>query len=88
MLRLFSPADPESRGSQLAWSHPDAYAMVQALIERGVITDFREPDLLRVGFSPLYNSYIDVHDAVENLRLVISRAEHRDPRWQTRKQVT
>jgi kynureninase len=88
VLRLFSPAEPESRGSQLAWSHPDAYGMVQALIARGVITDFREPDLLRVGFSPLYNSYADVHDAVENLRLVVSRAEHRDPRWRTRKQVT
>ena len=87
-LNLFSPAEPEARGSQLSWSHAEAYGLVQALIERGVVTDFREPDLLRVGFSPLYNSHADVYRAVETLAAVIAAGEHLDSRWQTRKQVT
>jgi kynureninase len=87
-LRLFSPSDPGARGSQLSWSHPAAYGLVQALIERGVVADFREPDLLRVGFSPLYNSFADVYRGVQALRAVIASGEHLDSRWQMRKQVT
>lgn len=87
-LHLYSPTDPQQRGSQLAWSHPDAYGLVQALIERGVVADFRGPDLLRVGFSPLYNSYHDVFLAVAALQAVVAAGEHRDARWLNRKQVT
>ena len=87
-LRLLSPEDPDERGSQLSWSHPQAYGLVQAWIERGVVADFREPDILRMGFSPLYNSYGDLWDAVEALHAVIKAGEHRDPRWQQRQKVT
>lgn len=87
-LSLASPATPALRGSQLAWSHPQAYGLVQAMIERGVITDFREPDILRVGFSPLYNTFTDVWEVVECLRSVISGGEHLDSRWRSRQKVT
>jgi len=87
-LRLVSPPDPLQRGSQLAWSHPLAYGLCQALIERGVIADFREPDILRLGFSPLYNSFEDVWLAVQGLAAVVAEGTHRDPRWQQRQKVT
>ncbi len=87
-LRLLSPSEPELRGSQLAFSHPQAYGLVQAWIERGVVADFREPDVLRVGFSPLYNSYCDIWQALEALREVVAHSEHLDQRWQQRQKVT
>ena len=87
-LRLLSPADPEQRGSQLSFSHPQAYGLVQAWIQRGVIADFREPDILRMGFSPLYNSYGDIWAAVEALHEVVANREHLDPRWRERQKVT
>ncbi|MDJ0877703.1 MAG: kynureninase [Halieaceae bacterium] len=87
-LRLLSPADPAERGSQLAFSHPEAYGLVQAWIERGVVADFREPDVLRVGFAPLYNSYGDIWEALESLRAVVATGEHMDPRWAQRQKVT
>ncbi|MEE4191008.1 MAG: kynureninase [Halieaceae bacterium] len=87
-LRLLSPSASEQRGSQLAFSHPQAYGLVQAWIERGVVADFREPDVLRVGFAPLYNSYGDIWQALEALREVVAGREHLDPRWSERQKVT
>jgi kynureninase len=87
-LQLYSPAQPEQRGSQLAWSHADAYGVCQAWIEHGVIADFREPDILRVGFSPLYTSFADIRLAIERLRAVMATGAHLDPRWQQRQKVT
>ncbi len=87
-LQLRSPEQSRQRGSQLAFSHPAAYGLCQALIERGVIVDFREPDILRLGFSPLYTSYMDIWNAVEHLRGVIAAGEQHDPRWQQRQKVT
>ena len=76
------------RGSQVSFAHPDGYAIMQALIERGVIGDFRAPDVLRFGLAPLYVRYVDVWDAVAVLRDVM-RSEHwRDPRFQQRRGVT
>jgi kynureninase len=66
-LRLVSPRESDERGSQLAFAHPAAYAICQALIERGVISDFRAPDILRIGIAPLYTRYRDISDAVEIL---------------------
>jgi kynureninase len=87
-LSLASPATHQLRGSQLSWSHPQAYGLVQSMIERGVVADFREPDIMRVGFSPLYNSFCDVWEAVECLRSVIAGGEHLDARWRYRQKVT
>lgn len=87
-LRLLSPSESEQRGSQLAFSHPQGYGLVQAWIERGVVADFREPDVLRVGFAPLYNSYGDIWQALEALREVVAGREHLDPRWSERQKVT
>ena len=70
-FRLLTPREPERRGSQVAFAHPHGYAIMQALIERGVIGDFRAPDVLRFGLTPLYLRFVDVWDAVATLRDVM-----------------
>ena len=87
-LRLVSPRTSSRRGSQVCLGHPDGYAMVQALIERGVIGDFRAPDIVRFGFAPLYVRHVDVYDAVEILTDVISSGSYRDDRFRRRSAVT
>ncbi len=87
-VEAVSPRDARERGSQVSLRHPDGYPVMQALIARGVVGDFREPDLLRFGFAPLYVRYADVWDAVEHLREVLVREEHRDPRFRGRNPVT
>lgn len=71
-LKLASPVDPQLRGSQISYSHPRSHTIMDALIARGVIGDCREPDILRFGFAPLYNRYVDVWDAVVALRAALS----------------
>jgi kynureninase len=83
-----SPHDHALRGSQLSFAHDDAYAVMQALIERGVIGDFRQPNLLRFGFTPLYTRYIDVWDAVMILCDVMQTTAWQAPRYQQRNKVT
>jgi kynureninase len=88
-LVLRTPRDPALRGSQVSYSREEgAYAIMQALISRGVIGDFRAPDVLRFGFAPLYTRYADVWDAVEHLRQVLARGEWRDARFSARAAVT
>jgi len=87
-LSLASPRDAERRGSQVCCSHPHAYAVMQALIERGVIGDFRAPDTLRFGFAPLYVGYADVWDAVLALHQVLAGHEWQRAEFQTREAVT
>ena len=70
-LQVISPRDTALRGSQVAVRHPQAYPMIRALIDAGVIGDFRPPDLMRFGFAPLYTRYVDVWDAVERLHQVL-----------------
>ena len=53
-MALASPRDPDARGSQISFRHPEGYAVMQALIARGVVGDFRAPDILRFGITPLY----------------------------------
>ena len=72
----------------MALRHRDAYAIVQALIARGVIGDFREPDIVRLGFAPLYLSHADVWDACEMLRDVLETGAYRDPAFAERRTVT
>lgn len=70
-LTLATPRSHASRGSHVSFGHPHGYAVMQALIERGVIGDYREPSLMRFGFTPLYTSFADVWDAVEILRTIL-----------------
>jgi kynureninase len=87
-LDLRSPRDADLRGSQLAFAHPDGYALMQALIAEGVVGDFREPDLLRFGFTPLYLRFVDVFDAVDTLRRVMAEGRFRAPEFRRRARVT
>ena len=83
-----SPRDASVRGSQVSLRHPDGYAIVQALIARGVIGDFRAPDVLRFGFAPLYVRFVDIFDAVNAIERVIRTGEWKQPRFVSRKPVT
>ncbi|HVE89946.1 MAG TPA: kynureninase [Burkholderiaceae bacterium] len=87
-LSLASPRDAEQRGSQVCFSHAHAYAVMQALIKRGVIGDFRAPDILRFGFAPLYVGYVDVWDAMQALHHVLAEHEWQRAEFQTREAVT
>jgi kynureninase len=87
-LALASPLDAELRGSQVAYRHPEAHAIVQALIARGVIGDFREPDLLRFGFAPAYLRFVDAWDAVAALRAVMDSRGWERPEFRQRAKVT
>ena len=88
-LTLVSPRDDALRGSQVCFAHPThGYAMVQALINRGVVGDFRAPQVLRFGFTPLYLRFVDVWDAVEHMRQMLQREEWREARFNQRAAVT
>jgi kynureninase len=78
-FELVSPRDPEARGAHLAFCHPEAGALAQAFLARGVVVDGRRPDLLRFGFAPLYLRFVDLLDAVERMEAVLREGEHRDP---------
>ncbi|MBR7619485.1 kynureninase [Phenylobacterium sp. 20VBR1] len=80
-LGVACPRDSAKRGSQVSLTHPNGYPIVQALIARGVVGDFRAPDVLRFGLTPLYARYVDVWDAVEHLVQVMAREEWREPRF-------
>jgi kynureninase len=88
-LALITPEDEARRGSQVAYiRETDGYAIVQALIARGVIGDFRAPGLLRFGFAPLYISHEDVRQAVRHLAEVLDGGEFREARFQRPSAVT
>ncbi len=70
-LMLASPRDASARGSQVSFCHPQAYAVMRALIEHGVVGDMRAPDILRFGFAPLYTRYVDVIDAADALARIL-----------------
>ncbi len=87
-LDCVTPRDPAKRGSHISFRHPHAYALSQALIERGVIGDFRRPDVLRLGLTPLYLTYEEVWRAGETLRDTLSIEPWHDPRFADRLVVT
>ena len=97
-LHLVSPADERQRGSQVCFAHPESgYAVIQALIARGVIGDFRAGDgshaagavdILRFGFTPLYLRFVDAWDAAEHLREVLDSGEWQRPEFNRRLAVT
>ena len=87
-LNIISPADPALRGSQVSVAHPDAYPIMQALVSRGVIGDFRAPDVLRFGMTPLYTRYDDLGRAVAALADILRQQSFREARFQVRRLVT
>jgi kynureninase len=87
-LMLVSPAGAEQCGSQVSYAHSDGYAIIQALIERRVIGDFRAPDVMRFGFAPLYVRHVDVYDAVLALRDVLKTRAWDQARFHRRALVT
>jgi kynureninase len=77
-FELGSPRDPERRGSHVSLRHPEAWPICRALIElAAVIPDFRGPDSIRLGVAPLYTRFVDIWDAIDRLRGVVERGEHR-----------
>ncbi len=88
VFEVVTPREHAKRGSQVALRHLESYAIVQSLIERGVIGDFRDPDICRFGFTPLYLGFTDVYDAVEQLVQVMQTKSYDDPRFKVRNPVT
>ena len=87
-FEVITPREHARRGSQVSLRHGQAYGVVQALIARGVIGDFRTPDVARFGFAPLYVSHLDVYDAVDHLVQVMDGEEFARPEYATRNAVT
>jgi kynureninase len=87
-LALATPREPQLRAGHVSFRHPDAYAVVQAMIARGVIGDFRDPDIARFGFSPLPLSFAQVARAAEILGEVVSTAAYDRPQFRQRAVVT
>jgi kynureninase len=87
-VRLASPRDPAARASHAVFAHREGYAVMQALIARGVIGDFRPPDHMRFGFAPLYNSFADMVRAAEILAHILATRQWDQPRFKERAKVT
>lgn len=87
-LRLVGPRDSAVRGGQVSFAHLSGWAVMQNLISRGVIGDFRRPDVIRFGFAPLYVRYVDVWDAAETLGDILDTGSWRDERFQAVAAVT
>ena len=87
-LECVTPSDPRQRGSHISFRHPKAYEIVQALIARGVIGDFRDPDIMRFGLTPLMLSHADIWRAGEMLREIVESGSYRAPEFAVRHAVT
>jgi len=87
-VEVASPREARRRGSQVSLRHKEAYSVMRALIDRGVVGDFRAPDLLRFGFAALYTRYVDVFDAVRCLREVLTSRAWNRPEYANRLPVT
>jgi kynureninase len=88
VFEVLTPREHARRGSQVSLRHPQAYGVVQALVARKVVGDFRTPDVARFGFAPLYVTHTDVYDAVEHLVAVMEGSEFDRPEYATRNKVT
>lgn len=88
VFEVVTPREHARRGSQVSLRHTESYGIVQAMIARGVTGDFRDPDIARFGFAPLYLRFVDIYDAVDHLVAVLANQEHRDERFAHRNPVT
>jgi kynureninase len=73
---LASPRDPARRGSHVTFAHPQAWQLTQALIDRQVVPDYREPSRVRLGPAPLYTRFVDVWDAMDRFRSMLEERGH------------
>ena len=87
-FRLLTPREPSARGSHISFAHPNAWPVNNALIERGVIGDFRRPDVLRLGLTPLYTRFADVAAAVRHLAEIVETGAWRAERFNRASRVT
>jgi kynureninase len=87
-LQCISPREPERRGSHISFRHPNAFEICQALIADGVIGDFRAPDVVRFGLTPLYLGFEDVFEGIERMAAILDSGRWRDPRFTVRGKVT
>jgi kynureninase len=87
-LRIITPRDPARRGSHVSVAYEHGYEVVQALIDRGIIGDFRVPDIMRFGFTPLYLRYRDVLEAAKALADILQSSAWQEPRFAIRSLVT
>lgn len=87
-LHLISPLDPELRGAQLSFSHSEAYGICQSLQENGVFTDFRSPDVIRFGFSPLYLGFADLYHCTQVLARIMQEKSYINQKFAHKKKVT
>lgn len=87
-LTLVTPREESARGSHVSFRHPQGYAVMRALIANGVVGDYREPEILRFGITPLYLRHTDIWDAVETLRRVLDEELWRAEEFQVRGTVT
>jgi kynureninase len=87
-LTCITPAEPCARGSHISFAHSNAFEICQALIAEGVIGDFRAPDVVRFGITPLYTSFEDVWRAVDIMAGIMAKGRWRDPAFAVRGKVT
>ncbi|MFJ7146123.1 kynureninase [Pseudomonas protegens] len=87
-LKLVTPRDHAKRGSHVSFEHPQGYAVIQALIARGVIGDYREPRIMRFGFTPLYTRFSEVWEAVQILGEILDEKTWAQAQFQVRHSVT
>ena len=85
---LFSPKNSEQRGSQISFLHENAYSIIQALISHGIIGDYREPNVMRFGISPLYMRFEDVWNAITCLREIMQTGEWQSEKFKNKNYVT
>jgi kynureninase len=87
-LECISPRGPEQRGSHISYRHPHAFELCQALIADDVIGDFRAPDVIRFGLTPLYLGFEDIWHGVDRMARILDSGSWRDPRFAVRGKVT
>jgi kynureninase len=87
-LVMRSPADPAKRGAHVSFAHESGYSIIQNLIARGIIGDFRAPDNMRFGFSPLFMRYTDCFDAAVSLHDILASRSWEEPRYKQMNAVT